>query len=95
MTIRGKNRHFIDVSRAARVERNLSILFGQLSRLAEPSSEPEVSRQRSLGLSRLDQGLGDLVRIVRGASASGRGSPRRSRRAGSVAEDPPSTSRRS
>ncbi len=87
-----KTKAFIDLSREARVRRNLQLLVGQLDRLLQESSEPSVRQQRSQGLSRLDQGLGDLVRIVRGLSASGSASRRgRARHRGAAAQAAPST----
>ncbi len=77
--MRGKNRGFIDVSRAARARRNLSLLGDYLDRLSEEVSDNDLLKSRLTALSRLDQGLGDLVRIVRGFLGTerrgGRGRP--------------------
>ncbi len=84
VNVTGKTKGFIDVSRAARVRRNLSVLSSSLERLEESASDPQVQSQRSQSLRRLDQGLGDLIRIVRGPSGSAvrRDSRARARRAG-------------
>ncbi len=66
--VKGKNKAFIDVSRGARARRNLEALEAFLDKLLEAGepSEPLSRKSQHLALQRLDQGLGDLLRIVRG-----------------------------
>ncbi len=91
VTIR-KTKGFIDVSRAARCERNLQLLRAWLERGRGLDPAPgELSQERSLSLSRLDQGLGDLLRVVRSGKASGTGRP--PRRASRAQDGAPSASR--
>ncbi len=97
VTVR-KTKAFIDLSRGARSQRNLSLLGELLKGLLQESSEPSVQQRRSLDLSHLDQGLGDLIRVVRSGRESGgapRGSRARSRAArhGSVGAAERSTTR--
>jgi len=83
--VRGKNQSFIDVSRSARARRNLRLLETYLDKLAEEVSDDDLLKSRQSSLSRLDQGLGDLVRIVRGSSATARRGGARRGRSGSQA----------
>ncbi len=82
MTVKGKNRNFIDVSREARVLRNLHLLERRLDSLVQLGQSPEERSLRSQSLRMLDQGLGDLLRIVKAGSASGARTPRVRSRAG-------------
>ncbi len=64
VTVRtGKNRAFVDVSRAARCRRRLELLLLRLEILETYHSEPSVQRRRQVGLQRLDQALGDLSNV--------------------------------
>ncbi len=73
VTVR-KTKGFIDLSRAARARRSLLLLLGLLDVLGAPSESLIESQRRSLALQRLDQGLGDLLRVVRsGRESRGRG----------------------
>lgn len=81
MTVRGKNRGFVEASREARCRANLSILLSQLGRLVQQDSSPLQKSRQYDALRRLDQGLSDLVRIGRGPSGSElKRSPRARRR---------------
>ncbi len=88
---------FIDLSRGGRSERNLRSLGALLAELLVETSDEELRRRRSLGLQRLDQGLGDLIRVVRYAKGSGgpppesRGRTRAARRASAGAAVPSTT----
>ncbi len=94
MTVRGKNRGYIDVSRAARARRNLELLRRYLDGLAEDVSDNDLLKSRQSSLSRLDQGLGDLVRIVRGSSGTAQRGARGRPAAGSQAAAARSTTKK-
>ncbi len=77
-----RTKSFIDESRAARCARQLARLTGLLARLADPEGSPEELLRRSVSLSRLDQGSGDLIRVVQSGVASERGRRSRGRSGG-------------
>ncbi len=88
VTVTRKVSGFIDLSRDRRCRRLLSVLGHDLDVLLTQSDSPDLQRQRSEALSRLDQGLGDLVRVVRSASSSAgpsRGASARRRGSGAAA----------
>ncbi len=77
-----RTKGFIDESRAARARRSLHQLAGLLEGLLEAHQEPSERLRRSNALSHLDQGLGDLIRVVRYGEESGGGRSSRRRSAG-------------
>ncbi len=91
-----RTKAFIDVSRAARAGRSLGRLRGLLAVLVEESADSTEQLRRSRCLSQLDQGLGDLIRVVqfgRVSEGGGNRSRPRSRRGVREGASGPSSSR--